>query len=87
MFYAVGVRSGAKQWEFRARAPILTGPEVFGNSVLVPSGNTVYALDAASGDLNWKEGLAAGINTPVTVVGNAAFVGLDNGEVVSLGSL
>ncbi len=87
MFYAVGVRSGAKQWEFRARAPIVTGPEVLGDSVLVPGGNTVYALDVASGELNWKEGLASGINTPVTVVGNAAFVGLDNGEVVSLGSL
>ena len=87
MVYSLGVLDGKKQWEFRTKASIVAGPQVSGNSVLIPSGNTVYALDVSSGDLNWREGLSSGINTPVTVVGNAAFVGLDNGEVVSIGTL
>jgi len=36
--------------------------------------------------LNWKEGFASSINTPVTVAGDSVLVGLDNGEVVSLRS-
>ena len=65
----------------------MTGPQTAGKSLLIPSGNTVYALDVVSGELNWMEGLASPINTPVTVEGAAAFVGLDNGEVVSIGTL
>jgi outer membrane protein assembly factor BamB len=85
--YSLGVTSGRKLWEFHTKGVIIAGPQVSGNSVLIPSGNSVWALDVGLGDLNWREGLPSGINTPVTVVGNAAFVGLDNGDVVSIGTL
>jgi outer membrane protein assembly factor BamB len=84
--YALNIAGGEKIWEFSTRGSIVTGPDVSGDSVLVPSGSTVFSIDVSSGDLNWKEGLASGINTPVTVAGNAAYVGLNNGEVVSLTS-
>jgi hypothetical protein len=55
--------------------------------MLIPGGNTVYALDVGSGELNRMEGMASPVNMPVTVEGNTAFVGLDNGEVASIGAL
>jgi outer membrane protein assembly factor BamB len=84
--YALDISDGGKLWEFSTKRPIIAGADVFGDSLLIPSGSTLYSIDMVSGDLNWKEGLASGINTPVTVVGNTAYVGLDNGEVVSVSS-
>jgi len=84
MFYALGVGDGKRLWEFRTKARIVAGPDVFRKNILIPSGNTIYSVETGSGKLRWKEGFASGINTPVTVSGGSAFVGLDNGEVVSL---
>ncbi|OHD70273.1 MAG: hypothetical protein A2W19_07230 [Spirochaetes bacterium RBG_16_49_21] len=86
MVYALSIDDGKKLWEFKTGATIVAGPDVSRNNVLIPSGNTIYSIDGGSGRLNWKEGFAASINTPVTIVGGMAFVGLDNGEVVSLRS-
>lgn len=87
--YALDAGDGTKRWEFNTGGSIIAGPDISQdqNSVLIPSGSTVFSLDVNSGELNWKEGFASGINTPVTIVGNAAFVGLNNGDVVSLSSL
>jgi len=84
MFYALGVGDGKRLWDFRTKARIVAGPDVFRKNILIPSGNTIYSLETGSGKLRWKEGFASGINTPVTVSGGSAFVGLDNGEVVSI---
>ncbi|MBN2159699.1 MAG: PQQ-binding-like beta-propeller repeat protein [Spirochaetes bacterium] len=84
--YALDAGDGKKSWEFYTRGSIVAGPDVSRDSLLVPSGKIVFSIDTGSGELNWREGLASVINTPVTVVGNAAYVGLDNGEVVSIAS-
>ncbi len=84
MFYALNVNTGKKDWEFDTKGSIVAGPNVAQNAVIIPSGNTIYSVDALSGELNWKEGFASGINTPVTVGGDSVFVGLDNGEVISM---
>jgi eukaryotic-like serine/threonine-protein kinase len=84
--YALRISDGTKLWDFNTKRPIVVGPDVSRDSVLIPSGSTMFSIDLTSGDLNWKEGFSSDINTPVTVVGDTAFMGLDNGEVVSLSS-
>ncbi len=87
VLHALAIGSGEMAWEFTTRSPIVAGPDVSKNTVLVPSGAFIYSLDTKSGDLNWKEGLTSDVNTTVTVVGDAAYVGLENGEIVSFSSL
>jgi outer membrane protein assembly factor BamB len=84
--YALGIDDGRKLWDFNTKRHIIAGADVFRDSLLIPSGSTLFSIDAVSGNLNWMETMASGINTPVTVVGNSAYVGLDNGEVVSVSS-
>ena len=86
IFYALNIKDGTTLWEFNTRGAIVAGPNVSRNNVFIPSGNTIYSVDVESGVLNWKEGFASSINTPVTVAGDSVLVGLDNGEVVSLRS-
>ncbi|MBN2079217.1 MAG: PQQ-binding-like beta-propeller repeat protein [Spirochaetes bacterium] len=86
VLHALKIRTGKKAWEFRTGSSIVAGPDVSRGALLVPSGTAIYSLDAGSGELNWKEGLRSGITTTVTVAGDAAYVGLASGEIVSLSS-
>ncbi len=86
LVYALGVEEGDKLWDFNTRGTITGAPDVFRDSILVPSGSAVFSIDVNSGELNWREGFASGVNTAVTVVGKTAFVGLNNGDVVSIAS-
>jgi outer membrane protein assembly factor BamB/uncharacterized protein YycO len=84
IFYALNTNSGKKVWEFNTNGGIVMGSDVSNNSVLIPSGNMIFSVDVNSGELNWKQGFASHINTPVSIEGGNVFVGLESGEVVSL---
>lgn len=84
--YALETDDGGKLWEFNTRGAIIAGPDVSRDSILVPSGNGIFSIDVKTGELNWREGFPSGVNTPVTVVGNTAFVGLNNGDFISIAS-
>ncbi len=86
VLHALKIGTGNRAWEFRTGSSIVAGPDVSRGAVLVPSGSAVFSLDAGSGELNWKQGLRSGVTTPVTVAGDAAYVGLASGEIVSLAS-
>ena len=86
MVYALDVRDGTKKWEFNSGAKIVNDPAVAGKTVLVPSGATVVSLDADTGELYFRERFASNVITPITVSGANAYLGLENGEVVSIRS-
>ncbi len=86
MIHALDADDGGKLWEFSTRGPIIAGPDVSRDGILVPGGNGVFSIDVKTGELNWREGFPSGVNTPVTVVGDIAFVGLNNGDFISIAS-
>ncbi len=86
VLHALKIGTGKRAWDFRTGSSIVAGPDVSRGAVIVPSGSAVFSLDAGSGELNWKQGLRSGVTTPVTVAGDAAYVGLASGEIVSLAS-
>lgn len=86
MVYALDAGDGTKKWEFNSGAKIANDPAVAGKAVLVPSGATVVSLDADTGELYFRERFASTVSTPITVSGANAYLGLENGEVVSIRS-
>ena len=86
MVYALNAEDGTKKWEFNSGAKIANDPALAGKAVLVPSGATVVSLSADTGELYFRERFASNVNTPITVSGANAYLGLENGEVVSIRS-
>ena len=84
MFYALKTGNGKKLWEFNTRNKIIAGPGISQGEVYVSSGRNVFSLDYKSGKLNWKKGFAYGINTSITIGAGGIYVGLSNGQVISL---
>jgi outer membrane protein assembly factor BamB len=59
--HAVDLESGRTLWRFPTPSSVLGTPAVDGDTVLVPSlRGTLYAVDAASGDLHWKRDVEPG---------------------------
>jgi len=58
--YALGARSGAIVWTFDAREPITSGSVVVdsGTVYVIAGAKYLYALDATSGEINWKKEIA-----------------------------
>lgn len=78
---AYDVASGGRKWRTRLSVDLyasITAPAVFGDSVYVSAGTTIYALSASTGKVLWKtrvttspDGIVAG---PVAVSGYGEFV-------------
>lgn len=84
--YALRMDNGEVVWKYDTGDKILVEPIIANNLVYIPSGKTIYALDPVSGSMKWKAEFKNRIKSPATAVGNDVYVGLDNGEVVSLRS-
>ncbi|HET8907050.1 MAG TPA: PQQ-binding-like beta-propeller repeat protein, partial [Ktedonobacterales bacterium] len=85
--YAVRANSGATLWRWQNPSSAPTNTEVTGaNGMLYVSMDAVYALDAATGALRWRqpldEPLGAHQNvwlTPATVAGNVVYLARTDG--------
>jgi outer membrane protein assembly factor BamB len=82
---------GSPLWRAAASSEVLAPPTASGDMVIARSGDgRVFGFDADSGALKWsfdrnEPSLSLrGLSTPL-IEGSHAFVGLDNGHVVSLG--
>jgi len=89
---ALDARTGEERWRFEAAAPMEGPPTVAGTLVLTSAQNgqtgavTVHAVGAGDGEERWR--FAAPRAVPATAVAataEAAFVGLSDGRIVSLG--
>src|SRR3989442_683670 len=72
---ALDATSGAERWFYPTTGSVAASPAIAGPRVLAPSkdGN-VYAIDRASGALDWTASVGAGISSPA-VAENTVFVG------------
>lgn len=87
---AVKRADGARAWQARLSSEVLSPPAGDGDRVIVrTSDGHIYGLDAVTGAERWKVERTVpnltlrGLSQP-TVVGNRAFIGLDNGRVLAL---
>ena len=72
---ALDATSGAERWFYPTAGSVAASPAIAGPRVLAPSkdGN-VYAIDRASGALDWTASVGAGISSPA-VAESTVFVG------------
>lgn len=90
---AYDVASGARRWRTRLVGnpyAFITAPAVYGSSLYVSAGTTVYSLSASTGRLRWKTSVSTSeygfIDGPVAVSGGGEFVVAagNDGHVYSL---
>jgi len=76
---------GPVRWSFDAGAAVDSSPTVVAGTVFVGGGNTLYALDGATGRPVWSAGVGGPVSTPA-VSGDTVFVGTrgENGGVSAL---
>ncbi len=55
-----------------------------GGVLYISANDTLFAIDASGGGVQWKHQAKGRISTSASIVGNEVYVGLDNGRVVSL---
>ncbi|TAL16888.1 hypothetical protein EPN96_07710 [bacterium] len=56
--YALGMDDGAKKWEYKARAPLLSGAEIFEEKVFIADKGGVLHSLGENGKLLWKSALS-----------------------------
>jgi len=67
--------SGAERWFYPTAGSVAASPVIAGSRVIVPSKHgDVYAIDGASGMLDWKALVDSGISSPA-LSGSTVFVG------------
>ncbi len=84
--YALDSGNGDLLWKYDTDDKIMVEPMIANNLVYIPSGKTIYAMELKKGSIKWKKSFEHRIKSPATAVGNDVYVGLDNGELVSLRS-
>lgn len=73
---ALDARTGARVWSFRLRPAPYTSPATDGKQVFAADADgTLYALDAAHGDLRWSRRLDAQPSNTIALTGSALVVG------------
>src|SRR3989441_7973459 len=78
---ALDATSGAERWFYPTAGSVAASPVIAGSRVIVPSKHgDVYAIDGASGMLDWKALVDSGISSPAlsgstVVVGGSSFGG------------
>jgi outer membrane protein assembly factor BamB len=82
------IETGAELWEARIRSGVspFTGPALAGQSVLLADLSAgLYRLDAGSGDRQWDHQFDSTVvrGAPL-VVGDTAYLGLDDGSLVAV---
>ncbi len=69
----------------KALGGAVRNPMVLSDGVLYVSANdTLFAMDAVGGGIQWKHQVPGRISTAAGVAGNEVYVGLENGRLVSL---
>ena len=72
---ALDAASGAERWFYPTAGSVAASPVIAGSRVIVPSKHgDVYAIDGASGMLDWKALVDSGISSPA-LSGSTVFVG------------
>src|SRR5256885_4066328 len=72
---ALDATSGAERWFYPTAGSVAASPVIAGPRVIVPSKHgDVYAIDGASGMLDWKALVDSGISSPA-LSGSTVFVG------------
>ena len=75
---------GTVRWSLDVGAAVDSSPTVVAGTVFVGGGDTLYALDGATGGLVWSAGVGGPVSAPA-VSGDTVFVGTgDNGGVHAL---
>src|SRR3989454_988499 len=82
---ALNATTGEENWFFRTAGSVAASPAIAGPRLIAPAkdGN-VYAIDRATGTLDWQALVDAGISSPA-VHGDTVFVPRDNGPVYPSG--
>ena len=85
---ALDASTGAERWFFETGGSVAASPAITGSRLIAPSKDrNVYAIDRATGALDWEAAVDAGVSSPA-VVGDSVIVGGGSfgtsGRVVSL---
>lgn len=64
--------------------PVKNSMVLSGGVLYISANDTLFAMDAVGGGIQWKHQAPGRISTAASVVGNEVYVGLENGRVVSL---
>jgi eukaryotic-like serine/threonine-protein kinase len=81
--YALEVGTGKLRWKVRAGEAI-TGPAVFGDSVIYIQSWGLQALDAATGKAVWRAGLGTGVQNAPVIAGKTMYLTSHDGDVYAL---
>ena len=65
-------------------APVRNSIALSGGVLYISANDTLFAIDASGGGVQWKHQVKGRISTSASIVGNEVYVGLENGRVVSL---
>ncbi|MBI2571185.1 MAG: PQQ-binding-like beta-propeller repeat protein [Candidatus Schekmanbacteria bacterium] len=73
-----------KRWEYRALGKIIGSPAQSRHTVIAGAQDgSLFALDAATGELLWRTALGAGTESTPVLTTEAAIVGTDGGQLVA----
>ncbi len=77
--YCVEVSSGLPLWKLSTDAPITSSPSVADGSVFFATSDALWAVDAATGDMLWREPMKGTISSPAISQGRV-YVGSDDAD-------
>jgi eukaryotic-like serine/threonine-protein kinase len=91
-FYALDADTGKVRWQFQANDSVITRPAFDSNSLFIGALDaSLYQINAASGEVGWRVGLASSDNLPAlptgaapTVADGVVYVGGESGVVEAL---
>jgi outer membrane protein assembly factor BamB len=63
---------------------VITAPAVVGDSAIYLQSGGVHALDAATGNMLWRAGLASGVQNVPVIEGRRMYLTSNEGEVYAL---
>ena len=79
--YAVNTSTGAIRWSDLLGSSVSSSPALFGNTVVVGSGDQLFAVNATNGDILWTGVTGGTVTSSPAVVGGKVFVGSEDGKL------
>jgi outer membrane protein assembly factor BamB len=81
--YALEIGTAKLLWKVRA-GEVITGPVVFGDSLIYLQSWGLQAHDAASGKMVWRAGLGGGVQNAPVIAGRTMYLTSGGGDVYAL---
>jgi len=77
------VGTGKLRWKVRA-GEVITGPAVFGDSMIYIQSWGLQTLDATTGKVIWRAGLGTGVQNAPVIGGRTLYLTSNDGDVYAL---